>query len=264
MTRFRFVEAEAAQFPVSLLCRVVGVTRQGYYAWKRRPPSKRELADRVLAGRIKEIFVETEEIYGAPRIYSELKLGDGIRVGKKRVARLMRQLGIRGADGRRGGVRTTIRDPKRPSAPDLVDRDFARAEPNRLWVCDLKYIQTGQGFLFLAAVQDVFSRRIIGWSMRSDMQAELVVDALEMAISRRQPTGELVHHSDQGSLPRLNRSSQHRFVDLIVNTHSMLRPVSASQAFCAVVSRVTKSGSGVSVGLLVKGAARGTSFCFFC
>ena len=93
MSRFRFVEAEAAQFPVSLLCRVVGVTRQGFYAWKRRPPSPGELADRELAGRIRRIYRETEEIYGAPRIYSELKLGDGIKVGKKRVARLMRQLG---------------------------------------------------------------------------------------------------------------------------------------------------------------------------
>ena len=159
MTRFRFVEAEAGQFPVSLLCRVVGVTRQGFYAWKRRPPSARELADRKLAERIREIFVETEEIYGAPRIYSELKLGDGLAIGKKRVARLMRQLGIRGADGRRGRPRTTVRNPKRPSAPDLVDRDFARAEPNRLWVCDLKYIQTGQGFLFLARTTAARTRR---------------------------------------------------------------------------------------------------------
>jgi putative transposase len=144
VTRFRFVEAEAAQFPVSLLCRAVGVSRQGFYAWKRRPPSARELADRKLAERIRQIYIETEEIYGAPRVYSELKLGDGIAVGKKRVARLMRQLGLRGADGKRGGPRTTVRDPKRAAAPDLVDRDFARAEPNRLWVCDLKYIQTGQ------------------------------------------------------------------------------------------------------------------------
>jgi putative transposase len=98
---------------------------------------------------------------------------------------LMRQLGIRGADGRRGGVRTTLRDPKRDSAPDLVDRDFARAEPNRLWVCDLKYIPTGQCFLFLAAVQDVFSRRIIGWSMRDDLKAELVLDALGIAVTAR-------------------------------------------------------------------------------
>ena len=199
MTRFRFVDAEAAQFPVSLLCRVVGVSRQGFYAWKRRPPSARELADRKLAERIRQIYSETEEIYGAPRIYSELKLGDGIAVGKKRVARLMRQLGLRGADGKRGGPRTTIRDPKRPAAADLVDRDFARAEPNRLWVCDLKYIQTGQGFLFLAVVQDVFSRRIIGWSMRDDLKAELVLDALGMAVSNRGPAAGVVAHSDHGS-----------------------------------------------------------------
>ena len=120
-------------------------------------------------------------------------------MGKKRVARLMRQLGIRGADGKRGGPRTTIRDPKRPSAPDLVDRNFARLEPNRLWVCDLKYIQTGQGFLFLAVVQDVFSRRIIGWSMRDDLKAELVLDALGMAVSTRGPAGGVIAHSDHGS-----------------------------------------------------------------
>jgi putative transposase len=200
VTRFRFVEAEAAQFPVSLLCRVVGVTRQGFYAWKRRPASARELADRELSERIRAIFLATEEIYGAPRIYSELRLADGIQVGKKRVARLMRQLGIRGADGRRGGHRTTVRDPKRPSAPDLVDRDFARAQPNRLWVCDLKYIQTGQGYLFLSVVQDVFSRRIIGWSMRDDLRAELVLDALGMAVTARGPDAAgVVAHSDHGS-----------------------------------------------------------------
>jgi putative transposase len=202
VSRFRFVEAEAAQFPVSLLCRAVGVTRQGFYAWKRRPPSARELADRELAERIRQIYSASEGIYGGPRIYSELKLGEGIAVGKKRVARLMRELGIRGADGRRGGPRTTVRDPKRPAAPDLVDRDFVRAEPNRLWVCDLKYVQTGQGFLFLAAVQDVFSRRIIGWSMRDDLKAELVLDALGMAVTLR--GGEaagVVAHSDHGSSP---------------------------------------------------------------
>ncbi len=200
MSRFRFVEAEAAQFPVSLLCRVVGVSRQGFYAWKRRPPSARELADRALCDRIRQVHEETEGIYGAPRIYSELRLGDGIPIGKKRVAKLMRQLGLRGADGRRGGPKTTVRDAKRPSAPDLVDRDFARAEPNRLWVCDLKYVQTGQGFLFLAAVQDVYSRRIIGWSMRDNLQAELVLDALGMAVSSRgDAAAGVVAHSDHGS-----------------------------------------------------------------
>ena len=234
MTRFRFVEAEAAQFPVSLLCRVVGVTRQGFYAWKRRPPSARELADRRLGERIREIHRGTEEIYGAPRIHSELRLGDGIAVGKKRVARLMRQLGLRGADGKQGGPRTTIRDPKRPAAPDLVDRDFARAEPNRLWLCDLKYIQTGQGFLFLAVVQDVFSRRIIGWSMRNDLKAELVLDALGMAVSSRGGGAGVVAHSDHGSQPEFNRSSQRFVVDLIVNIHSALPRVSSSRVSCGV------------------------------
>ena len=108
----------------------------------------------------------------------------------------MRVLGIFGADGRSGGPRTTTRDPACPSAPDLVDRDFCRAEPNRLWVCDIKYVQTGQGFLFLAAVQDVFSRRIVGWSMRDDLRAELVLDALGMAVTQREANPGLVAHSD--------------------------------------------------------------------
>jgi Integrase core domain/HTH-like domain len=215
VTRFRFVEAEAAQFPVSLLCKTMGVTRQGFYAWRKRPPSVRELADRKLCERIREIHTETEGAYGAPRIYNELRLGDGIAVGKKRVARLMRQLGIKGADGKRGGPRTTVRDPKRVSAPDLVDRDFARAEPNRLWVCDLKYVQTGQGFLFLAVVQDVFSRRIIGWSMRDNLQAELVLDALGMAVSTRGPAAGVVAHSDQGSQGGFNSSSQHLVMEVV-------------------------------------------------
>jgi putative transposase len=198
--RFRVIAEEAAEFGVSLLCRTLGVSRQGFYAWRRRAPSRRAVADVELGERIAAIHSETLGIYGAPRIYSELKLVDGIKVGKKRVARLMRQLGIHGADGKRGGFTTTVRDPKRDSAPDLVDRDFARAEPNRLWVCDLKYIQTGQGFLFLAAVQDVFSRRIIGWSMRDDLKAELVLDALGMAVSvRGGDAAGVVAHSDHGS-----------------------------------------------------------------
>jgi putative transposase len=199
VTRFRFVAEEAAQFPVSLLCTVMGVTRQGFYAWKRREPCRRELADRELCERIRQVHAETEGIYGSPRVHAELRLEHGIHVGRKRVARLMRQLGLRGADGRRGGPRTTLRDPARPSAPDLVDRRFARAEPNRLWVCDLKYIQTGQGFLFLACVQDVFSRRIIGWSMRDDLRSDLVLDALGMAVSARVDSAGVVAHSDHGS-----------------------------------------------------------------
>jgi putative transposase len=198
VTRFRFIAEEAAQFPVSLLCRVLGVTRQGYYAWIRRPPSARARADAELGERIAAIHDEVAGIYGAPRIHAELRLGHGIRVGRKRVARLMRDLGIFGA-GRRGGPRTTTRDPARPAAPDLVDRAFARAEPDRLWVCDIKYVGTGQGFLFLAVVQDVFSRRIVGWSMREDLRAELVLDALGMAVTQRSGAAGLVCHSDHGS-----------------------------------------------------------------
>jgi putative transposase len=198
VTRFRFIAEEAAQFPVSLLCRTLGVTRGGYYAWRRRPPSARALADRQLSEQIGRIHDQTLGIYGAPRIHAELRLGHGICVGRKRVARLMRERGIFGA-GRRGGPRTTTRDSVRPSAPDLVDRSFVRAEPNRLWVCDIKYVQTGQGFLFLAAVQDVFSRRIVGWSMRDDLRAELVLDALGMAVAQRGRGAGVVAHSDHGS-----------------------------------------------------------------
>jgi putative transposase len=198
VTRFRFIAEEAAQFPVSLLCRVIGVTRGGYYAWRSRPPSARALADAKLSQQIAEIHDQTLGIYGAPRVHAELALGHGIHVGRKRVARLMHDLGIFGA-GRRGGPRTTTRDPARASAPDLVDRSFARAEPDRLWVCDIKYVQTGQGFLFLAAVQDVFSRRIVGWSMRDDLRAELVLDALGMAVAQRGTSAGVVAHSDHGS-----------------------------------------------------------------
>jgi putative transposase len=199
VTRFRFVAKEAAEFPVSLLCRCVGVSRQGYYAWRRRPASPRALEDARLGGLIREIYDGAFALYGAPRIHAELRLEHAERVSRKRVARIMRELGLRGADGRRGGPRTTIRDPKRAAAPDLVDRRFARSEPNRLWVCDLKYIQTAQGFLFLAAVQDTFSRRIIGWSMRNDLKSELVLDALGMAVTARRPDARLVAHSDHGT-----------------------------------------------------------------
>jgi putative transposase len=176
------------------------VTRGGFYAWRRRAPSARAVEDARLGGLIRQIYDGAFAIYGAPRVHAELRLAHGERVGKKRVAGLMRAQGLRGADGRRGGRRTTTRDARRPSAPDLVDRRFARAEPNRLWVCDLKYIQTGQGFLFLVAAQDVFSRRVIGWSMRDDLRSELVLDALGMAVSARGPRlQELVARSDHGS-----------------------------------------------------------------
>jgi len=210
VTRFRFIAEEAAEFPISLLCRCVGVTRQGYYAWRSRPASPRAVEDTRLGGLIRQIYDGAFAVYGAPRIHAELRLEHGERISRKRVARIMRELGLRGVDGRRGGPRTTIRDPKRAAAPDLVDRRFARPEPNRLWVCDLKYIQTGQGFLFLAAVQDTFSRRIIGWSMRDDLKSELAGSVgtarqpcrhagLAARNVARRPDERLVAHSDHGT-----------------------------------------------------------------
>jgi putative transposase len=199
VSTFRLIEEESTSYDVSLLARVLGVSRAGYYAWKKRPLSRRARTDQQLTGVICEIYEQTSGIYGAPRVHAELRLARGLRVGRKRVARLMRLAGLRGADGKRGGPRTTTRDPKRPSAPDLVDRGFARSEPDRLWVCDIKYVQSGQGFLFLAAVQDACSRRIVGWSMRDDLSAELVLDALGMAVAARRPADRLVAHSDHGS-----------------------------------------------------------------
>jgi len=197
---FELIEAERAQHPVSLLCGALAVTRAGYYAWKRSGPSRRALEDERLRGLIGRIFRESLETYGAPRIHAELADDYGIRIGKKRVARLMKGLGIEGVS-RRGKrrYRTTIPAKEPPTAPDLVRRSFQSAGPNRLWVADITYVPTWEGYLFLACVIDAWSRRIVGWSMRDDLKAELVVDALGMALTRRRPAPGLVHHSDRGA-----------------------------------------------------------------
>jgi putative transposase len=198
--RFRLIEAERAQHPVSLLCGVLGVTRAGYYAWRQRKLCKRSLEDERLSALIAGIFEQSEQTYGVPRIHAELADDHGVRVGRKRVARLMRRLGIEGVS-RRGKRRykTTIPATEAPSAPDLVRRSFQASGPNRLWVADITYVATWEGYLFLACVIDAWSRRIVGWSMRDDLKAELVVDALGMALTRRRPQPGLVHHSDRGS-----------------------------------------------------------------
>lgn len=176
---------------------MLGVSRSGFHAWQRRPPSDRDLADAWLVERIKEIHVESRHTYGARRVHRALRHRQ-VRVGRKRVERLMRRERISGLVPKRYR-RTTIRVPGVRVADDLVERNFIPAGPNRLWVADIKYVRTWQGWLYLAAVMDCYSRRIVGWSMRPDLEAELVVDALEMAIARRRPQVGLVHHSDQGS-----------------------------------------------------------------
>lgn len=197
MSVFRFIEAQKATFPISLCCRMLGVSRSGFHAWRRRPPSQRSLHDAWLVEQIRQIHERSRETYGSPRVHAELGR-QGVRVGRKRVERLMRAADLSGSHKRRKG-RTTIRVQGVRVASDLVERDFNPDQPNRLWCADLKEIPTWEGKLYLASVIDCFSRRVVGWSMRPDMQAELVVDALEMAVARRRPQPGLVHHSDQGS-----------------------------------------------------------------
>jgi putative transposase len=196
---FRLIEAERAQHAVSLLCSVLGVTRAGFYAWRRRPPSPRELRDRELLKLIEQIHADSRGTYGVPRIHAELEDEHGVRIARKRVARLMRRLGIEGVSRRGKRPQTTTPAAQAPAADDLVRRQFRAAEPNRLWVADITYVPTREGFLFLAAVIDAFSRRCVGWSMRADLKAELVLDALGMALTQRRPSPGLVHHSDRGS-----------------------------------------------------------------
>jgi putative transposase len=193
---FRLIDAKRAQHPVSLLCSVLGVSRAGYYAWKHHAASARAHRDGELLEAIAAIHGESKATYGWPRVHAELR-HRGVRVSRKRVARLMRQAGLSGMVRRRKG-KTTIRVPGIATAPDLVRRNFAPEAPNRLWVADLTEVATWEGKLYLAVVIDCYSRRCVGWAMAEHMRAELVVEALEMAIWQRRPETGLVHHSDRG------------------------------------------------------------------
>lgn len=176
---------------------MLGVSRSGFHAWERRPPSDRDLADAWLGERIRRIHGSSRGTYGAPRVHAELRF-DGVRVGRKRVERLMRERQLSGLVRRRRGC-TTVRVPGVRVADDLVGRDFQPTAPNRLWVADISYLRTWEGWLYVAVVVDCYSRRVVGWSIADHLRAELVVDALEMAVDRRRPQPGLVHHSDQGS-----------------------------------------------------------------
>lgn len=197
MRLFRLVEAEKAYYPVSLLCRVLGVSRSGYYAWKQRPPSKRSREDTALTEKIREIHEHSRRTYGYPRVHAELKTL-GVECGRRRVARLMREADLRGCIRARRRS-TTRRDESAAFATDLVDRRFLAALPDRLWLADITYLPTREGFLYFAFILDACSRRVVGWSMANHLRAELVVGALEMALWRRDPAPGLIHHSDRGS-----------------------------------------------------------------
>jgi putative transposase len=194
--RYRLIDEERSHHSVSRLSRTLGVTAAGYHASKRRPPSLHSVEDRVLAERIEKVFEGSHRTYGAPRIHAVLAR-EGIRTSRKRVARLMGERGITGVSRRRG---RRIRTPRAeaPVAPDLVNRHFSAPAPDRVWFADITYVPTWEGWLFLAIVMDACSKRIVGWSMRDDLKADLVVDALGMAATRRRPAPGLIHHSDRG------------------------------------------------------------------
>lgn len=194
---FRFVDEQKAHYPVATMCRVLGVSSSGYYAWRSRPASVRALADAILTEVITTIHTDSRRTYGAPRVHAELRLGHGIACGQKRVARLMRACGLQGVH-RRKGFRTTRRDQSAAPAPDLLERDFGATEPDRKWVADITYVPTWSGFLFLAVAIDCFSRRVVGWAMRDHLRTDLVLEALEMALYTRRPAAGLIHHSDRG------------------------------------------------------------------
>ncbi len=190
------MKANQAEFPIATMCRVLGVSTSGYYAWAKRGPSARQRADAALSERLRRFHGLSRRTYGAPRLHRDV-FDDGWRVGQKRIARLMRQAGIRGVS-RRKWICTTQRAERPRPAPDLVERDFSAERPDELYVADITYIPTWASFLFLAVVLDVCSRRVVGWAMASHLRTELMVDALNMALRQRRPQN-VIHHSDQGT-----------------------------------------------------------------
>ena len=196
---YAFICRRCEDLPVAACCRVMGVSTSGFYAWRACPVSDRDFDDAVLTNTIVDVHRMSRRSYGSPRVHAELRLGQGVRCSRKRIERLMRQAGVAGIY-RRKNRGCTRRDPDAAPSDDLVNRSFDPAEPDRLWVMDVTEHPTGEGKVYLAVVLDAFSRRVIGWSMADHIRAELVVDAVQMAIWRRRPPeGQTVAHSDHGS-----------------------------------------------------------------
>jgi transposase InsO family protein len=196
--RFRFVKDHRRRWPVQVMCRVLKVTRSGFYAWLKREPSARQLRREKLLTRIRVAHAENRELYGSPRVHRALLI-EGEIVSRNTVAKLMRAAKIRARTRRRYVPRTTDSRHEKPIADNVLDRDFAAESPDRKWVADITYVPTGEGWLYLAAVLDCFSRKIVGWSMADHMETDLVAGALTMALQHRRPDGgKLLHHSDRG------------------------------------------------------------------
>jgi transposase InsO family protein len=195
--RFQFIDDHRDEFPVRRMCEVLDVSPSGYYAWRGRRPSKREMANQELTAEIKKAFEDSGETYGSPRIYQVMrKLG--LMCSQNRVARLMGLAGLKAKQARRFRA-TTKRNKAHRAAANLLNREFSVEQPNRKWLADITYIPTLEGWLYLAAILDLFSRKIVGWAMAERMTTDLTLAALKMAIRQRQPGAELIHHSDQGS-----------------------------------------------------------------
>jgi transposase InsO family protein len=194
--KFAFIRAEKACFPVTALCRNLGVTRQGYYAYARRPPSERVAQERELQARVKALHAESRGTYGSPRLHAALRR-QGIHVGKRRVERALRNLGIRARTRRRWRV-TTRANPAHPVAENKLAREFTASRPNERWVTDISYVWTAEGWCYLAVILDLFSRAVVGWSLDATLSTRLPLAALEMATARRRPRAGLLHHSDRG------------------------------------------------------------------
>jgi putative transposase len=195
--RFRFIEDRRAEYPVTVLCNVLDVSRAGFYAWRSRPESPRSVANDALLDDIKRVHRDNHECYGSPRVHRELK-AEGRGASRGRIERLMRRHGVRAIMARPRWVRTTDSRHGLPIAPNLLDRNFTAAAPKQVWLADITYVETGQGWLYLSTVMDLYSRRIVGWAMRDHMRTELPLAALQMAISAQRPNAGLIHHSDRG------------------------------------------------------------------
>jgi transposase InsO family protein len=195
--RFRFIEDHRDQFPVTRMCKVLAVSPSGYYAWHQRPPSAREMANRELYNKIEVVYNDNHGVYGSPRIYRELK-DQGVVCSENRVARVMRLRDLQAKQSKRFKT-TTRRNRAHPAAPNLLKRDFTADRPDQKWLADITYIATLEGWLYLATILDLHTRRIVGWAMSDRMTSALTIAALKMALLQRQPQAGLIHHSDQGS-----------------------------------------------------------------
>ena len=195
--RYRSIDRRRGMYPVRMMCRLLRVSRSGYYAWRARPESTRDKTDRKLTGMIRRIYTESKGTYGSPRVRAELR-SQGLDYGRHKVARLMRLASLKGCPKRRFKV-TTQSDPSHPVADNLIKQDFTAATADRRWASDTTYISTQQGWLYLAVVMDLYSRRIVGWSMDRWNSRHLVMGALSMALNSRNPEADMIHHSDRGA-----------------------------------------------------------------